>query len=110
MLTECPLHPALLALPGERASAPGGQLSGEQGRVPHYHFPSPRASSGLSDSISALRCWLSSCHFFFLLKLFLNLLSLYFIFQLKVLLPPHPVYLAIIPGLSLFSMTGRTYV
>lgn len=45
----------------------------------------------------ALRCWLSSFHFFFffLLKLFLNLLRLYFIFQLKALLPPPAIYLAV---------------
>ena len=44
-----------------------------------------------------LRCWLSSFQFFFffLSKLFLNLLSLYFIFQLKAFLLPPPIYLAV---------------
>ena len=43
-----------------------------------------------------LRCWLSSFQFFFFLsKLFLNLLSLYFIFQLKAFLLPPPIYLAV---------------
>lgn len=81
---------------------PRGDTSLENGAEP------PVLAQSCLIASAALRCWLSS-FLLFLLKLFLNLLSLYFILQLKVLLPPHPFYLTVAPGLSLFSMTGRAY-